>query len=160
MNKQWKVRLLWPHVSHVYCWTFIIYVCTYLEQWAHTALGFLPHKILKLTLVLVVVLGNICNFDCKLLQIPLYFGYMYDEKIHYISVSLSKFLCYCSLSHFPKKKDGLEIVVEMSHCSFWQIIGVFWNWNLKFWKSISDINLPLRTLIKSYMYIYPKYYVQ
>ena len=67
--------------------------------------------------------------------------------------SLSTFLCYCSLSHFPKKKDGLGIVVEMSHCIFWQIIGVFWNWNLKFWKSISDINLPLRTLIKSYMYI-------
>ena len=51
MNKQWKVRLLWPHVSHVYCWTFIIYV-----PWTVHTLGSMPQSSFKLTL---------CSIGCS-----------------------------------------------------------------------------------------------
>ena len=60
----------------------LYYLCTYSLKSTHTLI-FLPPKILKLTLVLVAVLGNICNFDCKFLQIPLYFGYIWWKNTLY-----------------------------------------------------------------------------
>ena len=101
MNKQWKVRLLWPHVSHVYCWTFIIYV-----PWTVHTMGFLPQSSFKLTLVLVEVLVNICNLDYKLLQIKLYYGF--DKKIHNIKVSV--FLSFYAIVHSRVSVQGVKLL--------------------------------------------------
>ena len=126
MNKQWKVRLLWPHVSHVYCWTFIIYV-----PWTAHTMGFLSQSSFKLTLVLVEVLVNICNLDYKLLQIKLYYGF--DKKIHNIKVSV--FLSFYAIVHsliFQRRKMDWGSWLKC-HIVFFDRLS--WSFEIEIWNS-------------------------